>query len=259
MQPYCPLLSSACGSSFPLAPRQSWLLFSEQITMMQFFSWHRIAEWLRLEGTSEGIWSNPLLKQGCLELVSQHHVWMTFEKLQGERLHKFSGQLAPVLSHPHRKLSVWKKPPVFHFVLTASGSVTGHHWEEPSSIFCAPSLQVSVYLDEIPLSRLFSRLNSPSSRSLSLKGGAPAPLHLHGSLLDYLQYVCVSSVMENPELDIEPQLFHQCWAEGKDHLPPIAGNIPPHAAGILGACFAVRGHFMNIHGCNKKWERKQVP
>ena len=46
---------------------------------------------------------------------------------------------------------------------------TGHHWEKPGSAFFTPSLQVFIGIDEIPLSLLFSRLNSPSSHGLTVE------------------------------------------------------------------------------------------
>ena len=57
--------------------------------------------------------------------------------------------------------------PAFQCVPTASRPVTGHHWEEPGSIFFTPSHQVFIHIDKIPLSLLFSRLSCPSSLSLS--------------------------------------------------------------------------------------------
>jgi len=47
-------------------------------------------EWLRLAGPREVLWSNPLLKQGYLELVAQDHDQMASEYLQGWRLYSLS-------------------------------------------------------------------------------------------------------------------------------------------------------------------------
>ena len=75
-----------------------------------------------------GLWRSPgpmcLLKQGLLEWVTQDHVQMAFEYLQGWRLHSLIGQPLPVLSHPHSKgvfPYVQTEPLVFQFVLIASG------------------------------------------------------------------------------------------------------------------------------------------
>jgi len=52
-------------------------------------------------------WPNPLLKQGHeqghLEQVVQDHIQLPFEYLPGWRLHNLSGQLVPLLGHPHGK------------------------------------------------------------------------------------------------------------------------------------------------------------
>ena len=48
--------------------------------------------------------------------------------------------------------------------------------------------------------------------------------HLCGPFLGSLQHVHVSLVLASPELDTAPQVWpHQCWVEGKDHLPRPAG------------------------------------
>ena len=63
-----------------------------------------IADWLRLEGTSEGdLVQHPWLEQGHLEQFAQDHVQKAFEYLQGWRLHNLSGQPMLVLGHPHSK------------------------------------------------------------------------------------------------------------------------------------------------------------
>lgn len=46
--------------------------------------------------------------------------------------------------------------------VSASGSVTGHHSEEPGSFFFTSYPQVFVDIDKIPLSLLFSKLKSPN-------------------------------------------------------------------------------------------------
>lgn len=48
--------------------------------------------------------SNPQLKQGHWELFAQANVQMTFEYLQGQRLHNLPGQPVPVLSYPHSEI-----------------------------------------------------------------------------------------------------------------------------------------------------------
>lgn len=68
----------------------------------------------------------------------------------------FRGNLSP--------LSLCPLPPV-------TSPVTEHHWNEPGSVLCVPSVQGLVHIDKIPQisSPGFpsSRLNSPSSLKLS--------------------------------------------------------------------------------------------
>lgn len=49
--------------------------------------------------------------------------------------------------------------------------LTGHHHEEHGSIIFAPSIQVFICTDEMPLSFLLSKLNRHSSSSLSSQEG----------------------------------------------------------------------------------------
>lgn len=46
----------------------------------------RITEGLRLAGTPQDTWSNPLLRQDCPEQVAQDHIQTAFEVLQVGRL-----------------------------------------------------------------------------------------------------------------------------------------------------------------------------
>ena len=120
----------------------------------------------------------PLLKQGHLEPAAQEHIQTASEYLQGWRIHNLPRQPVPVLDHPHSDKvfpHVQREPPMFQFVPIASGPVTGHHRAEPGSIYLAPLLQVLINTDEIPLSLLFSRLNSLSSFSLSSQESCSCP------------------------------------------------------------------------------------
>ena len=84
---------------------------------------------------------------------------------------------------------------------TASCPFTGHHREEPGSIVFAPSLQVFVHTEKIPLSLLFSRLNCPSCPSLSSHDRCSNPfmnfLAFHGTHSS----LSVSLGLGIPELD----------------------------------------------------------
>ena len=111
----------------------------------------------------------PLLKQGHLQPVAQDRVWTAFENLQGWRLHKLPGQRVPVLSHPRSEKvfpDVQMECPVFQCAPISSGPAslgTPGKSLAPSSAF--PPFRYLYALLEIPLSLLFSRLNSPTSVS----------------------------------------------------------------------------------------------
>ena len=69
-----------------------------------------------------------------------------------------SGQPVPVLHYLQSTAVlpvVWREPPVFQFVPTASCPGIGHHWEETGSVITASSLQAFIDNYEIPLSFLF--------------------------------------------------------------------------------------------------------
>ena len=148
---------------------------------------------------------------------AQAHVQVAFEDLQvGDSTS--SGQPVAVLHHPHSTELLPGVPrvlPVLHFVSIASCPVTVHHWTEPASVLFEPFLQVFIHINEISLSLLFSRLNSPSSHSLSTYERCSRPFTVLVALrLDPLHYVRVSLVLRGPEqdtlLNVQP---HQCWAE----------------------------------------------
>jgi len=95
----------------------------------------------------------PLLKRVHLQPVTQDCVQMGFEHVQGRRLHHLCGHPVPVLSNLHsEKMSadVQTEPYLFQFVPTAHGSVTGHNWKQPGSVFFISYLQIFVYVDKIP-------------------------------------------------------------------------------------------------------------
>jgi len=76
---------------------------------------------------------------------------------------------------------------------------------------------------------LFSRRNSSSSWRLLIQ----EVLHFLNlsPVLDLLLQIHISLVLERPQQDSELQMSpHQCWAEGKDHLPWPAGNALLNAA-----------------------------
>ena len=106
---------------------------------------------MRLAGIPGG--PPTLLQEGHLKPVAQGRVQAAFEYLQGGRLHSLPGQPVLVHSHPHSKEVfpyTQTAPSAFRCVPVASGPVSGHHREEPGSGLFVPTLQVFIYIDEIP-------------------------------------------------------------------------------------------------------------
>lgn len=84
--------------------------------------------------------------------------------------------------------------------------------------------------EDPPLSLLFSRLNPPSSLSLSFYDRCSnALIHLCSplSLLGFLQYDHVSIVLGSPKQD---PVSHQCRAEGSHHRFPCFSDSLSNAA-----------------------------
>jgi len=111
-----------------------------------------------------------MFTQGHLEAFDQDHVQKSLEYFQGWRLHNLSGQPVMVFSHSHNKkvfTHTQMEPPVFQFVSIYSGAVTGHHCQEPDTIFFIPSQQVFIHMLRSFLRLLFSSISSPSSLNLS--------------------------------------------------------------------------------------------
>ena len=112
----------------------------------------------------------PLPKQGHLEQVAQYPVQPGFEYLQRRRIHSLSGQPVPVFHHPQREEvlpRIQTELPLLPFVPVAPCPVTGHHWKESGPVLLTPTCRYLEAFLRSPLSLLFSRLNKPSSLSLS--------------------------------------------------------------------------------------------
>jgi len=121
----------------------------------------------------------------------------------------------------------------FQFVPVASDPVTGHHWKEPDFILFALSLAAFIQINKIPPEPSFSRESQLSQPFLIGKMLQSFNLLNHpcGSLLGFVQYVCVSPVLRSPELDPLLQMWpRQGWKKGRHHLPLPAGNTLPNAA-----------------------------
>jgi len=113
---------------------------------------------------------------GYPEQAAQDLVQAGLEYLQRRRLHSPSGQPVPVLRHPQREEvlpHVQMELPLLQFVPVGPCPVAGHHWKELGPILLTPTLEIFLRSHR---SLLFSRLNKPSSLSLSSQERCSCPL-----------------------------------------------------------------------------------
>lgn len=90
------------------------------------------------------------------------------------------------------------------------------NWEDPGFIIFAPSLEVFIYIDQIP-SETFSRLTSPSSLSPSSWERFSSPFKTFMCLCWTLQHVHIFFVLRNVELDTGlPVWLHQVKEDTED-------------------------------------------
>lgn len=121
--------------------------------------------------------------------------------------------------------------PLFQFVPADSWPVTGHHQEEPGSIFFTPSYWVFIHIDKIPLSLLFCKLSRCSSPSLYSYNTCTSPLialQPFSGLIPAYPYLCC--IVETRTAPSTPDVSRQCWVEWKNHSPWSAGSALPNAS-----------------------------
>jgi len=151
-----------------------------------------------------------------------------------------------VLGHPHRESVSWcqKVLLVFHFLCIASGPVTVCHWKEPvASSSLHPAFRYYIHWWDLP-TRLLLAEKSQLSQPFLIREMLQSLNHVCGPLQDSLWYVPVSLVLRSPDLDTVLQLWpHQCWVQGKDHLPWPADNLHLMQLRISLALFLVTTHF----------------
>lgn len=116
--------------------------------------------------------------------------------------------------------------------------VTGHHWKEPVFVLFAPSLQMFIYIDEIPWNLLQAKQSEFSQLFLFCEVLQSLPYSC-GALLNSQQYA--SGPRKGCSYtDVAPPLLDK----GEDHLPRPVGNILPDIAqDIPVTFFAAREHF----------------
>lgn len=140
----------------------------------------------------------------------------------------------------------------FQFVHITSSPITSHHWEESGSIFFTILLQLSIFVDKMPLSVLFSRLNSSLSFSSCSKCSKPL------NIIVDLQWPCTSMCLLSWRA-------HQ-WAEysrsvppelsrGKGHPSQPAGNFCIIQSRMLLTFFAPRTHCWFMSSLPTKFPR----
>ena len=133
---------------------------------------------------------SPLALAGSDRLAAHGHVRSGFSIFKDGETTTSPGSLFQCLTYPYSRSLMFH---VFHFMPTASCPVTWHHplYTFPSSIY---TLMGSPWA--------FSKSNSPSSLSLSfLVWDASVPYRSLGPALDAPQYVSISLVLGNLELD----------------------------------------------------------
>lgn len=198
------------------------------------------------------IWSNPPAQAGPPRTDCPGYIQMFFECLQGGRLQNLPWQPVPMLSHHHSKKvlpDVQMGPPVFQVLLISSGHLASSipvktPWLHPLHSFC---LGICTHCWNPTLILLFSRLNSPSSRSFLAGDMLQPPPHLDHPLLGPLWHhktkenlkldgiikskslqLHLSLVLGTPELDAVLQARPWQWM-GRIH-PPRPGGSAPNAA-----------------------------
>ena len=128
----------------------------------------------------------------------------------------------------------------------ASCPVTGHHWQEPDSVFFTHSyiyslIHLFTWIDKILLSLLFSRMNSPSSLSLSSYERYCSPF----IILTALSWTCSSKSISVLYRGAHKWTQHsRCGLASADYRGGItvpAGNTPPNAAQDTAGLFFATG------------------
>lgn len=131
------------------------------------------------EGPLETTLSNPLTQGEPLRASSPRTMCTVSEYSQGAySLSKLSQCL--VILTDKMCFMVFRGNLLCFFVLVASGPVCEHHWKESVSLLFAPSIQIFIHFDVIPLPWAFS--GSPVRRNDPVSVSSP-------SLFDSLQYV----------------------------------------------------------------------
>lgn len=152
----------------------------------------RTIGWLRLEGTTGTIWFNLFSSMDTQSRCPGLHPGGFWRSLW-RKFHNLPQQPMPVFHHLCNTQVLpdnWIEPPVFWFVLPTSCPGTGHHWKEPGSVFFAPSLQVFIDVDEIPLKPPLHQAEWSQLYQPLLSGEMFQSFHcLDGSTLDSFQYV----------------------------------------------------------------------
>jgi len=136
---------------------------------------HRIIEWLRLAGTSEGHLVQPSSSSRVTQswLLRTVPRWLLSISHVGDSTTSLGNLCQESVTITAKKVfpGVHGEPPVF-FVPTGTSPVTGHQAELRSAAF-APSLQILIHMDKVPLSLLFFRLSRPSPLSPLCRSYAP--------------------------------------------------------------------------------------
>lgn len=168
-----------------------------------------------------------LLKAGQ---VGQDCVQAGFEHILGWGLLDFSGKPNLVFNFLHGKKGIflcWSEIGCISILSTSSCPVTEYNWEDSGSIFFIPPQQVFAHIGKI-LPEPSQGSTVPAISVFLRDRGAP---DLYPSLWHFSELTpvgpcgfCPGKAMTGP---ISPELSHQCWVQGKESLPQLAGNTLP--------------------------------
>ena len=170
-----------------------------------------MSERLRLTGILGG-YLVTLLRQGLPRVGSPGPHPGGFWRSPRKRSCSISAVSLPVLHYSHSTQvlpSAQGEPPVLQFVPVSSDLGTGHHG---APIFSAPSSQVFIYSNETSLSLFFTRLNGPSSLTLSLCVRCFLVMVLNGPLLDssLAQFLSLLTLLRSWLLGVLRDASSQC-------------------------------------------------
>lgn len=179
-----------------------------------------------MAGLSRSTWPSPSSSRDIQAWCPGPHPG-GFWRSARRRPHRLYEQLCQWLSHLHMKsiFSCSDGRSCISVCIT-SCPVGGHHWKELGSIFFAVSLQVLLYIGNVPLRHLFSRIRSSNSLSLSSQKRCSRPFDVFTAFCWTLYLVSLALGTPHYRCDLNSR------AEGKNHTPQPASSTANAAQDI---------------------------